>query len=202
MTISNKITITRICLIPVMIIFALIPSLNQNNLFWSITTGQLIFTIVFIIAAASDFLDGYLARKRDEITTFGKFLDPIADKLLVLAGFLFLLVFPNYLKQVYLYQIIIGVIIILLREFLVTGIRLVAVDNGLVIAASKLGKLKTMTTMFTLIFMLFNGFNLWNAFGWRYDYLSIAFFWLAIILTLISGIDYLIKNRKIILASV
>lgn len=202
MTITNKITITRICLIPVMIIFALIPSLNQNNLFWSITTGQLIFTIVFIIAAASDFLDGYLARKRDEITTFGKFLDPIADKLLVLAGFLFLLVFPNYLKQVYLYQIIIGVIIILLREFLVTGIRLVAVDNGLVIAASKLGKLKTMTTMFTLIFMLFNGFNLWNAFGWRYDYLSIAFFWLAIILTLISGIDYLIKNRKIILASV
>lgn len=202
MTISNKITITRICLIPVMIIFALIPSLNQNNLFWGITTGQLIFTIVFIIAAASDFLDGYLARKRDEITTFGKFLDPIADKLLVLAGFLFLLVFPNYLKQVYLYQIIIGVIIILLREFLVTGIRLVAVDNGLVIAASKLGKLKTMTTMFTLIFMLFNGFNLWNAFGWRYDYLSIAFFWLAIILTLISGIDYLIKNRKIILASV
>ena len=124
MTISNKITITRICLIPVMIIFALIPSLNQNNLFWSITTGQLIFTIVFIIAAASDFLDGYLARKRDEITTFGKFLDPIADKLLVLAGFLFLLVFPNYLKQVYLYQIIIGVIIILLREFLVTGIKI------------------------------------------------------------------------------
>lgn len=201
MTISNKITITRICLIPVMIIFALIPSLNKNIMFWGITAGQLIFTIIFIIAAASDFLDGYLARKRQEITTFGKFLDPIADKLLVLAGFLFLLVFPNYHDQIYLYQIIIGVIIILLREFLVTGIRLVAVDNGLVIAASKLGKLKTITTMLALIMMLFNGFYLWHAFEWGYDYLSLSLFWIAVVLTLVSGIDYLIKNRKVILQS-
>lgn len=208
MTIANKITIGRILLIPIMIIFILIPSLNRpdNPIIFRMTTGQLIFAILFIIASASDFLDGYLARSRNEITTFGKFLDPIADKILVLTALIFMTKFPYWADATqdrYSIYILTGVLIIIIREFVITGIRLIAVDKGVVIAASPLGKAKTFSTMTAIIVMLFNGFGLMNLIKeGLFDYVSMGIFWVSIVLTLLSGVDYIIRNRAIILESV
>jgi len=208
MTIANKITIARISLIPVMVLMVLIPGLNNpdNLVFLEMTVGQLIFTILFIVASLSDFLDGYLARSRNEITTFGKFLDPIADKILVLTALLFLIKFPYWADGVqnrYMNHIMIGVLVIIVREFIVTGIRLLAVDKGIVIAASPLGKAKTFATMIAIIVMLFNGFTILDTIqNGIFDYISMSLFWLAIGLTVVSGIDYLIRNREVILESI
>ncbi|HHT82213.1 MAG TPA: CDP-diacylglycerol--glycerol-3-phosphate 3-phosphatidyltransferase [Acholeplasmataceae bacterium] len=208
MTIANKITIGRILLIPIMIIFILIPSLNRpdNPIIFRMTTGQLIFAILFIIASASDFLDGYLARSRNEITTFGKFLDPIADKILVLTALIFMTKFPYWADATqdrYSIYILTGILIIIIREFVITGIRLIAVDKGVVIAASPLGKAKTFSTMIAIIIMLFNGFGLMNLIKeGLFDYVSMGIFWVSIVLTLLSGVDYIIRNRAIILESV
>ena len=208
MTIANKITIARISLIPVMVLMVLIPGLNNpdNLVFLQMTVGQLIFAILFIVASLSDFLDGYLARSRNEITTFGKFLDPIADKILVLTALLFLIKFPYWADGVqnrYMNHIIIGILVIIVREFIVTGIRLLAVDKGIVIAASPLGKAKTFATMIAIIVMLFNGFTILDTIqNGIFDYISMSLFWLAIGLTVVSGIDYLIRNREVILESI
>ncbi|MGI6771313.1 MAG: CDP-diacylglycerol--glycerol-3-phosphate 3-phosphatidyltransferase [Acholeplasmataceae bacterium] len=208
MTIANKITIGRILMIPLMIIFVLIPSLNkpEDTIIFGMTIGQLIFTILFILASLTDFLDGYLARSRDEITTFGKFLDPIADKILVLTALIFMTKFPYWSdgnQDRYSIYILIGILVIIIREFVITGIRLVAADKGKVIAASSLGKAKTFATMIAIIVMLFNGFGLMNLIKeGLFDYISMGIFWVAIILTLLSGVDYIIRNRAIILESV
>jgi len=208
MTIANKITIARISLIPVMVLMVLIPGLNNpdNLVFLEMTVGQLIFTTLFIVASLSDFLDGYLARSRNEITTFGKFLDPIADKILVLTALLFLIKFPYWADGVqnrYMNHIMIGILVIIVREFIVTGIRLLAVDKGIVIAASPLGKAKTFATMIAIIVMLFNGFTILDTIqNGIFDYISMSLFWLAIGLTVVSGIDYLIRNREVILESI
>lgn len=208
MTIANKITIARISLIPVMVLMVLIPGLNNpdNLVFLQMTVGQLIFAILFIVASLSDFLDGYLARSRNEITTFGKFLDPIADKILVLTALLFLLKFPYWADGVqnrYMNHIMIGILVIIVREFIVTGIRLLAVDKGIVIAASPLGKAKTFSTMIAIIVMLFNGFIILDTIqNGIFDYVSMSLFWIAIGLTVVSGVDYLIRNREVILESI
>lgn len=202
MTISNKITLSRIFLIPIMIIILFIPGL-EKELFLKITISQLIFTILFSLASFTDFLDGYIARKRNEVTTFGKFLDPIADKLLVLTGFIFLVKFSYWNSNLLNLQLIsIGVIIILLREFMVTGVRLLASEKGHVIAASKLGKAKTVSTMISNLLFLFNGFNFKEALNINFDYLTFSFFLICVVLTIISGIDYLYKNRKIVLETI
>ena len=210
MTTPNKITLFRIFIIPVMVIICLIPQLNiEISGFFKITISQLIFLILFIIGSLSDFLDGYLARKNNQVTTFGKFLDPIADKILVLTALIFLFIFPYWgkteleeIKIVNLAVIFSGVLIIILREFLVTGVRLLAVDSGVVIAASKLGKIKTVSTMVAIIFMLFNGFGISQALKLEYDYFSFALYGIAILFTIISGVDYLYKNREIILKTI
>lgn len=184
MTSANKVTLTRMALIPIMIIFM---SINIKEINWFSTTielSHLIAAIIFVVAAFTDFLDGYLARKNNEITTFGKFLDPIADKVLVIAAMLFLL------NRVHLW----AVMIVIFREFAVTGLRLIAVDKGKVIAASPYGKIKTAATMVALIIMLFNDFGLTHLIG---DII----WYLAVILTAVSGIDYIYKNRKIVFES-
>ncbi|NLK12954.1 MAG: CDP-diacylglycerol--glycerol-3-phosphate 3-phosphatidyltransferase [Candidatus Phytoplasma sp.] len=189
MTTANKITIFRVLLIPVMLILLYIPALNQPANFLNLSIAQLLFAIIFVIASATDFLDGYIARKYQQITTFGKFLDPIADKVLVLTAFLFLMtIMPDRVP-------IWAVMVVIIREFMVTGIRLLAVEKGKVIAASKYGKLKTMTTMIALVWLLFNDFTLMTIIG---DVL----FYLAIALTVISGLEYLIKNKEVVLESI
>ena len=189
MTTANKLTLFRIVLIPLMIVLIYIEPLSNESGFLKMPWHQLIFAILFVIAACTDFLDGYIARKYQQITTFGKFLDPIADKILVLTAALYLMVLMPTRIMFW------AVLIIIIREFVVTGIRLLAVEKGFVIAASPFGKIKTFLTMIALIVLLFNDFGLPI---WIGDVL----FYSAVLMTLFSGIDYAIKNRKIILESI
>ena len=141
MNLANKLTIFRMILVPIMVI---IPFLGIENEIFGIPLIYLIIDIIFIIASITDKLDGCIARSRNQVTTFGKFLDPIADKILVLAAMVMLVEFgkiPAWIP-----------IIVIAREFIVSGYRLVAVEKGgKVIAASKWGKLKTVTQMIAII---------------------------------------------------
>jgi CDP-diacylglycerol--glycerol-3-phosphate 3-phosphatidyltransferase len=190
MTTANKLTLLRVVMIPIMIVFIYMKSMESPlGFFNDILLNQLIFAILFVLASFTDLLDGYVARKYNQITTFGKFLDPIADKVLVMVAFLFLMVVTP--DRVPLW----AVMIVIVREFAVTGVRLLAVEKGKVIAASPYGKIKTASTMVALIIMLFNDFGLPALIG---DII----FWIAILFTLISGFDYLIKNKEVILESI
>lgn len=189
MTTANKLTLTRVFMIPVMIIVVYLNVLKEPIGFLDMEIGHFIFAILFIIASLTDFLDGHIARKYNQITTFGKFLDPIADKVLVMVAFLYLmLLMPDRVPMW-------AVMIVIVREFAVTGVRLLAIERGKVIAASPFGKAKTASTMVALIILLFNDFALTP---WIGDIL----FWIAILFTVISGLDYLIKNRAVILESI
>ena len=195
MTTANKLTILRILLIPVMISVLYIDALVIDTAFLNMTVQQIIFAGLFILASLTDFLDGYIARKYNQITTFGKFLDPIADKVLVFTALLYLMVqMPDRVA-------IWGVMVIIVREFLVTGVRLIAVEHGKVIAASHLGKYKTLTTMLAIIMFLFNDFGL-TLIHPNLVWVTNIVYYIAIFFTVWSGIDYLYKNREIILESV
>lgn len=141
MNLANKLTIFRVILVPIMVI---IPLLGIKGEFLEIPISFIIIDLIFIIASLTDKLDGYIARSRNQITTFGKFLDPLADKILVLSALVMLVEFgkiPAWIP-----------IIVLAREFMVSGYRLMAVEkNGKVIAASIWGKLKTVTQMLAII---------------------------------------------------
>lgn len=146
MNLPNKLTIIRILLVPIMVI---IPMLNITGKFLNIEIAYWIMNLIFIIASITDKLDGYLARSRNQITNFGKFLDPIADKILVLAAMLILVEEGNLPAWI--------PIIVLTREFVVSAYRLIAVEQGgKVIAASIWGKLKTVTQMIAVILAFIN----------------------------------------------
>ena len=149
MNLANKLTIFRIILVPVMM---LVPVLGLNQELWGIPLTYLIIDLIFIIASITDKLDGYIARSRNQITTFGKFLDPLADKILVLSALVILVEYgkiPSWIP-----------IIVLAREFIVSGYRLIAVEKGgKVISASIWGKLKTVTQMIGIIFAFLDKFN-------------------------------------------
>src|SRR5690554_6070138 len=195
MTTANKLTILRILLIPVMIIVLYIDGLKIQTAFLNMDVQQIIFAGLFVLASLTDFLDGYIARKYNQITTFGKFLDPIADKVLVFTALLYLMIqMPNRVG-------IWGVMIIILREFLVTGDRLIAVEHKKVIAASNLGKYKTLTTMLAIIMFLFNDFGL-TQINPNLAWVTNIVYYLAIIFTVWSGFDYIYKNKEIIFESV
>ncbi len=194
MNLPNKLTIFRIILVPIMII---IPFLGLDNIYSDsiIPLSWIFVEIIFIVASITDKLDGYIARSRNQITTFGKFLDPIADKILVLAAMIMLVEadrLPAWIP-----------IVVLFREFIVSGYRLIAVENdGKVIPASIWGKLKTVTQMCALILALVD----MNAFG---EFLrgniegvalvinvgSTLLMSISVIATIFSGFDYL-KNGK------
>ncbi len=184
MNLPNKLSFLRVLLIPFMVILYYFPTLG----IFDQEVGLYSLVIIFIVASLTDFLDGYIAKKYNLVTTFGKFIDPLADKLLVLAALLIL----NDLKIVPMWI----TLIILSREFIVTGIRLIAISEGKVIAASKLGKYKTASTMVALVLLLlFPYSDIFTDVGMWILYLGLA-------LTIISGIDYFIKNKTIILESI
>jgi CDP-diacylglycerol---glycerol-3-phosphate 3-phosphatidyltransferase len=189
MTTANKLTLLRVAIIPIMIVVLFIEPLNDAGGFFGSKLSQTIFALLFVLAAFTDFLDGYIARKYQQVTTFGKFLDPIADKMLVITALLFLMLLDASRVPIW------AVMIIIAREFMVTGIRLLAVEKGKVIAASQMGRFKTATTMLALVILLFNDFNLT-------PWIGNIIFYVAILLTLISGIDYFIKNKQIIFESI
>jgi CDP-diacylglycerol--glycerol-3-phosphate 3-phosphatidyltransferase len=192
MNLANKLTIFRIILVPLMVI---VPFFNIQGEALGIPYTYWIINFIFIIASITDKLDGYIARSRNEVTTFGKFLDPLADKILVLAAMMMLVEFcklPAWIP-----------IIVLSREFIVSGYRLVAVEKGgKVIAASVWGKLKTVTQMIAIIlaFIDVNAFcaffteNL-SGFALVLNVVSSVMMLISVVATVFSGWDY-IKNGK------
>ncbi len=168
MNLANKLTILRIVLIPVFMI----------TLYYY--GDSYVPAILFIVASLTDLLDGYIARKYDMITDFGKFLDPIADKLLVLSAMI-------YFTEVGRMQASLTFTIVA-REIIVSALRIVAANENIVLAASKLGKIKTAVTMVTIIFMLI--FR-------QYLIVETTLVYITVAITCISGIDYLVKNAKV-----
>lgn len=199
MTLPNKLTIGRILVIPAMIIIACITFLNTNFIFLNVTYANFINVILFALASLTDFLDGYLARKNNQVTTFGKFADPLADKCLVLSSFLILMVQNNnaiFGDVALAITPMWGVVIILLRELTVSGVRLVAAERGEVIAAGWSGKVKTFETMIAIIVLFLAGIHNVVAI------IGLILMYVSIILTLYSGIEYLWNSRKIIFESI
>lgn len=199
MTLPNKLTIARIAAIPAMIVVACIPYLKQNTIFCSVSLANFINLLIFVAAAVTDFFDGKIARKHNLVTTFGKFADPLADKMLVLTSFLILMeqgytlsIGSLTLKTVPMW----GVAIILLRELTVSGVRLVAAQKGEVIAAGMSGKVKTFETMVALLFLFLAGTNK------ALDIIALVGMYVSIILTVYSGLVYLYNSRKIIFESI
>ena len=153
LNLANKLTVFRIILVPVIMLIPIIDNLvGIPGEFLGISTAFWIMNIIFIIASITDKLDGYIARSRNQVTTFGKFLDPLADKILVLSALVILVEYgkiPSWIP-----------IIVLAREFIVSGYRLIAVEKGgKVIAASIWGKLKTVTQMIGIIFAFLDKFK-------------------------------------------
>lgn len=195
MNLPNKLTIFRIILVPIMVA---IPFFNMQESFLNIPVEFYLMNLIFIIASITDKLDGQIARKRNLITTFGKFLDPLADKILVLSAML-ILVEKNLLPAII-------PIIVIAREFMVSGYRLLAAQKqGEVIAASFWGKLKTVTQMIAIILAFIN-INNTNIFGnfingnlsgieLLINILTTVFMVVSTIATIFSGWDYL-KNSK------
>ena len=192
MNLPNKLTIFRIVLVPIMVI---IPFLGIEGEFFGIPIEYWIIDFIFILASLTDKLDGYLARKNNQVTTFGKFLDPLADKILVLAAMIMLVEMAKLPAWI--------PIIVLAREFLVSGYRLIAVEKGgKVIAASKWGKLKTVTQMIAIIlaFVDLNGFGecfVGTLAGGEFilNLIVTIMMILQTIATIFSGIDYM-KGAK------
>jgi len=188
MNLPNKITISRILLIPIFIVILSISfdwgTYTLDGEAYPIT--HIVAAILFLIASITDWLDGYLARKYNLITNMGKFLDPLADKLLVSAAFIMLVELD--LVQAWI------VILIISREFAVTGLRLVAAGEGIVLAASSMGKLKTASQLIAIALLLLHNFP--------FVYLSlpvdIIMVYVALVLTIWSGIDYFIKNWHVL----
>ena len=204
MNLPNKLTIFRVILVPIMVI---IPFLGIQGEICEIPITYWIIDLIFVIASITDKLDGYLARKNNQVTSFGKFLDPLADKILVLAAMLMLVEFgklPAWIPT-----------IVLAREFLVSGYRLIAVEKGgKVVAASNWGKLKTVTQMIAIIFCFLDKFEFGqfifrvssdvvvNSAGiymttvqFAINIISTIMLIVSIIATIFSGMDYL-KNGK------
>ena len=173
MTTANKLTLLRVILIPVFLIV----------LYWGFPGANWVALAIFILASLTDFVDGYIARHYNQITDFGKFMDPLADKMLVMAAMCW------FVQNGQMWGWVLA--LVLLREFAVSGLRLVAVEQGKVIAAAWSGKIKTASTMVCLCLML--AFNI----GW----LNMVSQLLILVTTLYSGVEYFVKNIQVFKAA-
>ena len=190
MNLPNKLTMMRVVLVPVFMIFAAVSHYGTADFH---AVYMLIAGVIFAIASITDFLDGYLARKNHLVTDFGKFMDPLADKCLTTAAFIYM-VTDHVCSPVVL-------AVILFREFAVAGVRMLAAETGTVIAANMWGKVKTVLQMLSIIFYFFG-----TALSYRGTVesvsivvvISIALCWLVAAVTAISGIKYLWDNRSFI----
>ena len=188
MNIANRLTIARIVMIPLFLLIMCFPkdTLGMVNVFHSnLSVSWVLVMIIFTIASITDFLDGYLARKYHLITNFGKFADPLADKLLVMTAFITLVgagVIPMWI-----------VAVIVCRELAVTGLRLLLVNDGEVLAAAWPGKVKTATQMLAIIFLLIDDFPVKGlAFS-----IGTILLYVCLVATVYSGVDYFIKNKHV-----
>jgi len=174
MNLPNKLTIFRACMIPFFVFFMETSCLGEASKFVAVA--------IFIVASVTDAMDGYIARKYNLVTNFGKFMDPLADKLLVCAALICLAgVIPKWI-----------VIVIISRELIISGFRTIAADNGVVIAASYWGKFKTIFQMIMIIWLILDfDFKLYQLGGQLLIYVSLA-------LTIVSMLDYIIKNKAVL----
>ena len=175
MNLPNKLTMFRVILIPFFVVFMLFDITGAAD--------KWIALVIFCVASLTDMLDGKIARKYNLVTNFGKFMDPLADKLLVCTA-LICLTSMNRLN-------VIVVLVIIAREFIISGFRLVASDNGIVIAASYWGKFKTVSQMALIIVLIMDLGGVWNVVG-------TVLTWVALLLTIVSLIDYIAKNKQVL----
>lgn len=181
MNLPNKITIFRVILIPVFLVLLYVSAIPANK--W-------IALAVFIIASLSDMVDGKIARKYNLVTDFGKFMDPLADKLLVSAALIALIELGRIPAWI--------VIVIISREFIISGFRLVAADNGIVIAAGWWGKVKTAVTMVMLCVMIPDLASIFTNAATPIHIVEQILLYASLVLTVVSLIDYLVKNKNVI----
>ena len=176
MNLPNKLTVLRVIMIPFFVV-VMLTDLGGKY-------GNYIALAIFAVASLTDLLDGKIARKRGLVTNFGKFMDPLADKLLVCSALICLVEMDRLAAWM--------VIVIIAREFIISGFRLIASDNGVVIAASYWGKFKTTFQMIMIILLILD-------LGGSFTVIETAVTWIALILTVVSLLDYLWKNRGILL---
>lgn len=174
MNTPNKLTVLRVCLIPFFVVFLLMPSLSWSH--WAALA-------IFCIASVTDWFDGYLARRDNLVTDFGKFMDPLADKLLVCSAMICMVELDRLPAWI--------VIIIIAREFVISGFRLIASDNGVVIAANYWGKVKTVCQMFMLIALMAD-------LGGAFVVVEQILIYASLILTVISLATYLWQNKSVL----
>ena len=175
MNLPNKLTVLRMVMVPIFVLFMLTNIGGDAN--------KWIALVLFCVASFTDYLDGNIARARGLVTNFGKFMDPLADKLLVCSAMICLIEMDKLPAWV--------VIIIIGREFIISGFRLVASDNGIVIAASYWGKFKTVFQMAMTIVMIAD-------LGGIFDTIGVILMWIALALTIISLVDYVAKNKQVL----
>lgn len=175
MNLPNKLTVLRVLMVPFFVFFMLTGTGGAAN--------KWIALVIFCVASLTDMLDGKIARARNLVTNFGKFMDPLADKLLVCSAMICMI--PSGKLAAWF------VIVIIAREFIISGFRLVASDNGIVIAASYWGKFKTVSQMAMIIVLIAD-------FGGIFDMVGTALIWVSLILTIISLIDYVAKNIQVL----
>ena len=176
MNLPNKLTVLRVLMVPFFVVFMLYPLAGDASKYVALA--------LFCIASFTDFLDGYLARKHNLVTNFGKFMDPLADKLLVCSALICLSSMGKLAAWITL--------IIIAREFIISGFRLVASDNGIVIAASYWGKFKTVSHMAMIIMLILDFQNT------AYKYATVAVVAVGLVLTVISLADYVWKNKQVL----
>lgn len=202
MNLPNKITLARIFMIPLFVVIFYLPVIPYH---------YLIAAVVFVLAALTDALDGHIARSRNLVTNLGKFLDPIADKVLVSTAFILLLTEPSVFSAPFLLfsgapsaetamRITAGVCVavILARELIVSGFRMVAAERKLVIAADKLGKIKTTCQDVCIAVLLVSMSFLETKAGQIAALIGLVFFFLCTFFTVLSGVNYIVKNRKVL----
>lgn len=189
LTLPTKITIVRLVMIPLLLVSYCLQPLYEY-LF-------IVTALFFILASMTDYLDGHIARKYNMVSDLGKLLDPIADKVLVAAA-LFIVIDGNYIPEIKYIELICTVIIIA-REFMIGVLRQVAALKGVALAADKLGKIKTASTMFALTFLLCSKHS--GTVFEIFRYIGAALFLIATIVTVVSGVNYLVKNKQLFAGS-
>ena len=189
MNLPNKITLFRVLMIPVVMVIGELSFLQEKFMFGTnfLTVGNFILLILFLICAFSDFLDGYIARKQNIVTNFGKFADPLADKIVVLALYMILVSQPNALKGWM-------ITLIFAREFIVTGFRVIAASKHINIAAGWLGKIKTNLQFASIALLLV--FGLMD--NMVINIIVLVVLYATILMTIISGTEYIIKNKQVL----